>query len=482
MRTDSRTYSKEFVVKTKDFIDKKWSSKYVNNDILEFSQRKLTKKNDNAQEAHEAIRPTDVTREKLAENIDPSQQRLYDLIWSNTVESCMSPAEYNLVSAKVSSPEPYHYKYSEELITFPGWLVVKGYDIKNPTYNFLLKIKQNTKVAYTDIIGKMTLKDLKTHYTEARLVQQMEKVGIGRPSTFSSLVAKIQERGYVQKGIVKGKPLKCVDFTLNKGTLLEIENTRVFGEEKNKLVIEPTGTMVIEFLIKQFDSLFVYPYTKNMEDALDEIANGAKLWHSLCQSCYDEMNELSGTISKNNKEHVKIDDDHVYMIAKYGPVVKYEKDGDTKFKSAKKDLDMGKLKRGEYTLDEIIESKPSFTGKRLGSYKNMDVILKKGKFGLYLVCGESKYSLKGVFRKSEENIVLEDVLDILMGKKSSNPNVLQIITESLSIRKGKYGPYIFYKTTTMKKPRFLKLPKDREWRTMQQLEIMMWCREEYGIL
>jgi len=484
MRTDSRTYSKEFIGKAKKFIVDKWSIKYVNDSIYALSQRynakKKEKKDANAQEAHEAIRPTEVTRQKLSSNIDPSQQRLYDLIWSNTVESCMSPAEYNLVSAKISAPEKHHYKHSEELITFPGWLIVRGYEQKNPLYKFMLGLKQNMVVDYSKIQSKMTLKDLKTHYTEARLVQQMEKVGIGRPSTFSSLVAKIQDRGYVKKGNVKGKPLKCVDFTLSDETLVEMENTRIFGEEKNKLVIEPTGIIVIEFLIKKFDPLFVYPYTKNMEDTLDEIANGAKLWHSLCQSCYDEMKNLSGTIKKNNREHIQIDNDHVYMIAKYGPVVKYEKDGETKFKSAKKDLDIEKLKRGEYTLEEIIAPQPSFTGKRLGSYKNHDVLLKKGKYGLYIVCGDNKYSLKGVVRKSEDNIQLEDVLDILLGKKSSNPKVLQIVTESLSIRKGKYGPYIFYKTATMKKPRFLNL-KNIEWKSMQKQEILGWCKEEYGI-
>ena len=342
MRTDSRTYSKEFIAKAKGFIEGKWSAQYVNKNIFALSQRKTSKKkkNDNAQEAHEAIRPTDIKRQKLASNIDPAQQRLYNLIWTNTVESCMAPAEYNLVTAKITAPDKHHYKHSEELITFPGWLIVKGYEKTNPIYNFLLKLKQNTKVDYSKIQSKMTLKDLKTHYTEARLVQQLERVGIGRPSTFSSLVAKIQDRGYVKKDNVKGKPLKCVDFTLEGNELEEDETTRIFGEEKNKLVIQHTGLIVIEFLIKQFNPLFVYPYTKNMEDTLDEIAKGAKLWHSLCQSCYDEMNQLSKKISKNNKEHIKIDDKHVYMIAKYGPVVKYEENGKAKFKSAKKDLDL----------------------------------------------------------------------------------------------------------------------------------------------
>ena len=488
MRTDSRTYSKDFIISAKSFIESKWSEDYVNDNIFSLSQRGGTKKttkktkksqDNNAQEAHEAIRPTKVTLEKLPADADAGQKRLYELIWSNTLESCMSPAEYNLLTAKITAPEKHSYKHSEELITFPGWLIVKGYEKNNSIYSAILEQSQNKVMSYNKITSKMTLKDLKTHYTEARLVQQLEKVGIGRPSTFSSLIAKIQERNYVKKKDVKGKPLKCVDFELKGEELSEEESTRLFGEEKNKLVIEPTGLMVIEFLIKQFNSLFVYPYTKNMEDALDEIAKGAKLWQSLCRTCFDEINKLSGNIKKNNKEIIQIDEDHVYMIAKYGPVVKFEKNGETIFKSAKKDLDMEKLKNGEYTLEEIIAPKPSFTGKRLGSYKNDDVILKKGKFGLYLVCGENKFSLKGI-RKNENNIKLEDVLDILMGKKSTNPKVLSILNENLSIRKGKYGPYIFYKMPYMNKPRFLNL-KGRKWREMQKQELIDWCKEEYNI-
>ena len=484
MRTDSRTYSKEFISKAKSFIENKWSEDYVNENIFSLSQRKTSKKtkkkkNDNAQEAHEAIRPTKIDKIKLSDNADAGQKRLYELIWSNTVESCMSPAEYNLLSAKITAPEKHSYKFSTELITFPGWLIVRGYEKENPIYDFIDKLSQKI-IPYNKIMSKMTLKDLKTHYTEARLVQQMEKVGIGRPSTFSSLVSKIQDRGYVKKGDVKGKHLKCVDFMLEKEELSEEESIRKFGEEKNKLIIEPTGIMVIEFLIKQFDSLFVYPYTKNMEDTLDEIAKGAKLWQSLCQNCYDEMHELASKIKKDNKERIQIDDTHTYMIAKYGPVVKYEKDGETVFKSAKKDLDLDKLKNGEYTLEEILAPKPSFTGKRLGSYKNNDVLLKKGKFGLYIVCGDSKHSLKGVIKKKEDNIKLEDVLDILMGKKSSNPNVLSMLNENFSVRKGKYGPYIFYKTSFMKKPRFLNL-KGNDWKSMSNDELIDWCHETYDI-
>ena len=130
------------------------------------------------------------------------------------------------------------------------------------------------------------------------------------------------------------------------------------------------------------------------------------------------MTELSAKIQKGQHERIKIDDNHVYMIAKYGPVIKCEVGGKTVFKSVKKNLDMNKLKRGGYELSEIIEEKPAFRGRRLGSFKNNDVLLKKGKYGLYLECGDSMYSLKWI-KKPESSIRLEDVLDILLGKKVS---------------------------------------------------------------
>ena len=284
------------------------------------------------------------------------------------------------------------------------------------------------------------------------MVQLLEKKGIGRPSTFSSLVSKIQEREYVKKENIEGKTIKCTDYELISDELEEIDISRTFGNEKNKLVIQPLGLMVIEFLLKQFDPLFVYNYTGNMETQLDSISQGKSKWQALCQDCDTLMSSLTNNI-KEKKCHIKIDDFHVYMVGKYGPVIKKEKDGNTTFINVKKDIDIDKLKKGEYTLDEIKVEKPQFGGRILGSFKNNDVILKKGKFGLYLTCADKNYSLKGI-KKSIEKIKLEDVLDILLGKKSSNPKILRILNDELSIRNGKYGPYLFYKTSKMSKPKF----------------------------
>ena len=124
-----------------------------------------------------------------------------------------------------------------------------------------IALKNNTVIDYKKVTSKATLKSLKSHYTEAKLVQLLEEKGIGRPSTFSSLVDKIQERGYVKKEDIKGKEVLCKDFELENGEIFELETKREFGNEKSKLVIQPLGTIVMEFLDKHFTSLFNYQYT-----------------------------------------------------------------------------------------------------------------------------------------------------------------------------------------------------------------------------
>jgi DNA topoisomerase-1 len=167
------------------------------------------------------------------------------------------------------------FTYTSELIDFPGWKIVcKKYSTENKEFQYLQQIKQNSVIPYKKICARVTIKGSKQHYTEARLVQLLEEKGIGRPSTFSSLIDKIQERGYVKKEDIKGKQITCKDFELEKDEISEIEIKREFGNEKGKLVIQPLGIIVMDFLEKNFDELFDYNYTCNMEESLDKIAKG----------------------------------------------------------------------------------------------------------------------------------------------------------------------------------------------------------------
>ena len=492
MRTDSKTYSKEFIGKAKDFIKEIYGGEYINPSIDVLSnthtpvktekkgkkKKKKKEKENNAQEAHEAIRPTEIHRQELSDKIDSRGKRLYNLIRRNTLESCMSDARYNSITATISAPESNVYRYTAELVEFPGWKIVGGYDEKNPIYTFLKKIKDSV-LEYKKLYSKLTLKELKTRYTEARLIQQLEKLGIGRPSTFSSIISKIQDRNYVAKGNIEGKTHSCIDYQLIGENLDELEISRTFGAEKNKLCIQPIGIIVIEFLIKHFDSLFMYGYTKDMEDSLDSVSKGTKTRKSVCEECYSEINRLSSKIQTSNRELIKIDEHHSYVIAKYGPVIKCDKDGVTTWKKIKEGVTLDNIRGGSLKIEDIVETGKTFTGINLGSYKDNDVILKKGKFGLYVNWNKKNYSV-GFLKKTEKNIMLEDVIEVLSGKKSCNPNVLKIVTDDISIRKGKYGPYIFYKNGNMKKPRFLKL-KNLIWTNLSSAAILTWIKEEYNI-
>lgn len=473
MRTDSTIYSLEFIQTASDYIKDKYGDKYLHEDVNRLSERKVEKtkkkkskkddKENSAQEAHEAIRPTDVKLDKIADSYSPKEKKMYYLIWATTVESCMSPALYQSITAKITSPMEKEYKYSTELADFPGWKIVKGYDKENPEFQFLQTIKNNAIVHYNKIISKVSVKDLKSHYTEAKLVQLLEERGIGRPSTFSSLIEKIQERGYVKIDDVKGKKIKCIDYELVKDELDEIEDEREFGNEKKKLVIQPLGVLVLEFLLKHFDRLFDYEYTKNMESDLDIISKGNKIWYNLCGECLEVIDDCAKDLKMVDKKCVKIDDNHVFMIGKYGPVIKKDSNGTTSFINCKKDIDMTRLENGEYELSELIEEGNSNSS--LGKYKDKDVLLKKGKYGHYINWNGENKSVSAISKDICE-ITMEDVIPLLENKNSSsssnsssntNSSIIRVINSDTSIRNGKFGHYIFYKTDKMTKPKFMKL-------------------------
>ena len=510
MRTDSKVYSEEFIKNGTDYITDNYNKDYINPNIglitqsLEKADKKEDKKeeknkskkkkeeNNNAQEAHEAIRPTNILVESIPEDEDiftARHRKLYKLIWNNTIESMMAPAIYKQLVVKISAPQKHIYKYSAEENIFPGWKAIQGVD-DDKYYTYLQHLKEG-EISPKKIISKQTLKDLKSHYTEAKLVQLLEQKGIGRPSTFSSLIDKIQEREYVKKENVEGKKLEIIDYTLEGGNINIERGEKEFGNEKNKLVITQVGILVIEFLIKYFDSLFKYDYTKKMEDDLDLIARGVKKYYLLCDDCNNLIEKLihdnslldKGVSSTMQKLNIKIDNKHTYLIGKNGPIVKYVKeDGNVGFYGVKPDIDLERLKNGEYKLEEIIVIKEDNI-KILGEHNGLTIYLKVGKFGYYLECGEIRKSLKSVkMNVPFKNIQLEDAIRILEDASQVDNSLVRKIDDNLCIRNGRYGPYIFYKTTRMKKPQFMKLAGfDDNVKTCSLEYLKNWIKEKYTI-
>ena len=523
MRTDSKKYSKEFINSAKEYITKSYNESYINESIENLvcetecrekkelneekeekiknkkskskkdetkkDAKKSEKKDNLAQEAHEAIRPTKVSLKELPEEVENKEKRLYKLIWENTLESCMSKAVYLSVTAKITSPalSGAHYSYTSELNDFPGWKIVKNKLGNDNYYQYLQTIKQNEIIPYKKIVSRVTIKNIKMHITEARLVQLLEEKGIGRPSTFSALVDKIQERGYVKKQDIEGREVVCKDYELENDDIYEVETKRTFGNEKSKLVIQPLGIIVIEFLQKYFDELFNYDYTREMENDLDKITNGEKEWNELCNECNSQLSRLIENIKEDKKMEWKIDDNHFYIIGKYGPIIKkVEMSNEGKesvtFIPVKKDIDVHKLEKGLYVLEDVVEKNNSSNKNMneiiVGRYENYDVILKKGKFGLYVTWGWNSKTLKELGNRPMESIRFEEI-EALLRKENG---IVREISENITIRTGQKRDYIFFKTAKMKKPSFFSLYNfEEDYKTCDLDVLKLWIKEKYNI-
>ena len=524
MRTDSKKYSKEFIDSATSYIKHFYNESYINEKINDLCNHQSQKKEletieiENREEkeekkykvkkapkkvskvekeletekieAHEAIRPTDISLKELPEEIDSKERRLYKLIWTNTLESCMSQASYYVITASLSGYNNTKFSYVSETIDFLGWKIVesKKQDDKESHYNYLQTLKQPSLMPYKKVVSNVSLKDTKSHYTEAKLVNILEDNGIGRPSTFSSIVEKIQERVYVKKQDVKGKEILCKDYELNQDKdILEIETKREFGNEKGKLVIQPLGTIVIEFLIKKFDILFNYDFTRQMEDDLDKISKGEKIWHEVCKNYNEKIDTFIDNLKDDKKVEIKIDETHVYIIGKHGPVIKCLTD--KTFKGIKKDIqiDLCKLENGGYKLEDLIEEKPSTPDKKqdgnvLGVYENESVFLRKGKFGLYVTWGDKSKTLKELGNRPIESINFEEVEQILKNGETIGSNIVRNINENLSIRKSAKGDYIFFKSSKMKKPSFFNLTGiNEDYKTCELDVLKSWIKDKHSV-
>lgn len=249
MRTDSNKYSGEFLETVTEYILKTYDEKYIHSNLnirllgekieiednkkskLKSKKESKDKKENTIGGAHEAIRPTNINIKELDnDKLTPREKKMYKLIWRNTLQSCMANAEYNSFSCKVvptntqknnnNSLFKNYYKYHTEQLVFAGWKIADPTFSLAPTsqseknYIYLSKLQENSVVLYKKITANLTIKNQKQHYTEAKLIQLLEEKGIGRPSTFSMLIDKIQEKEYALKQNVKGQTIVCKDYEL----------------------------------------------------------------------------------------------------------------------------------------------------------------------------------------------------------------------------------------------------------------------------
>lgn len=475
MRTENNKYAPPFLETMKSYILETYDAAHLGN--LE----KVT--NRDAKNPHEAIRVTNI--QIRGNELSSSEKSLYQLIWRNTLESCMSEALYKVFPLEITAPEvnsvSYSYKHNLELPEFLGWKAVKGDRNDDEALYLYLKTlcgsEGKAQVPYQKITGQLVARNKVGHYSESSLVQKLEDLGIGRPSTFAMLVETIQERDYVKLGNIEGKSVEANTYTLTKTKLQTKKEIKQLGNETNKLSIQPVGILALEFLLQHFGSLFSYDYTKHMEDELDKIAQGntANPWYELCKSCYKEIGIMSKALGKVEKEAYKIDDLHEISFQQYGPCIKKTENGEIRYLPIKENMEINleRARNGEYSLEELL----AFEKEGLGMYNNEPLKLKKGRYGPFLENGSTNYSLKE-YKGDISCITLTQAIEFIESISKKTQSDVTPLNENMSIRQGKYGPYIYYKTESMKKPQFFSLKK-YDFLEKSNEEIIQWVQEKY---
>jgi DNA topoisomerase-1 len=509
MRTENRRYSPVFTEVATKYIGEKWSAAHVNPRI------NTDIANNDTNNPHEAIRVTNLQMNDivLISDANPLIEKVYRLIWLNTIQSCMAEATFNTLPLEVSAPQGAKYKHIIEIPKFAGFLSLEKKTtstIDISTLSGLILRFQTLKdkvVQYNRIETSIGFSGKHSRYTEASLIDHLEEKGIGRPSTFSMLTDVIQTRGYVKRTNVAGKEVECREYLLQTHDVLAagekevdlgdgvkvIENTvkKIMGAEQRKLVIDPVGIIVIEFLIESFPELFSYDYTRAMETRLDAVASGKEDWINVCRDCYSEIKRLTKALAKIEKTSYNVDENYVVVFQKTGAVLKHKtqtgEEGKPVFKSIKKTLklDLEALAAGQYTYEDLVELDNNI----LGEWNGAHVLVKTGKYGAFMEYTDEDGNLQNkslkIILKPVDQITFADVLPILSGddiKDTTNKLVLRVFTSTLSVRKGKYGPYIYYKTKTMDKPSFLNLRNfDQGFGVCSVKDMVDWVERTYKV-
>jgi DNA topoisomerase-1 len=439
MRTDSVNLSKDAIDAAQAEIIKSYGK--------EFSKpRTFTNKSKGAQEAHEAIRPTDMSRHTV--NIDRDQARLYDLIWKRTLASQMSDAELERTNVKiVANNHSETFTASGEVIKFEGFLKVylEGNDDDDDEQEGMLPaMKVNEKLINNYITATERYSRPPSRYTEASLVKKLEELGIGRPSTYAPTISTIINRSYVEKGTMEGQERNYTQLTLQSGKVVDKllkENT---GSDKGKLVPTDIGTIVTDFLVKNFENILDYNFTAKVEQDFDEIAEGNINWTKMMQEFYDKFHpnvkDVEANADRESGErilgkHPESGKTVLVRLGKFGAMAQIgdSEDEEKKFASLRPEQNIGNI-----TLEEALNL--FLLPKALGTYKGEEVEVSLGRFGPFIRFGKVFVSLP----KGEEplDVDLERAKVLIDEKTEADAPIAVYKGEGVQKGTGRFGPFI----------------------------------------
>ena len=460
MRTDSTNLSALAIGTAKKYITENYGARYSR-------PHNYATKSKGAQEAHEAIRPTFIQNERQLK-LSAQEQALYDLIWRRTVASQMSPAQ--LINTDVtiecsSRSEEFHTEASQ--IVFDGFLKVylEGTDDENPQEDFGLvpNLTAGTALSLLEMNADCKYTRAPLRYSEQSLVRKLEELGIGRPSTYATIISTLTgSRGYVIKGNKEGRKEKVTNLTLKNGVIKSSEKTEIVGEDKGKLLPQDTGMIVCDYLVENFPEILDYNHTAAVEEKLDEIAEGKLNWTEYLSKSYPpfhatvEQKLHDGQYSRISRE-IGIDPaDGLPIVAKYGQYGPYVQKGEGENRR------YASLAKGQLIETVSLEDAIKLLSlpRTVGEYEGKEIVANKGKFGPYIRYDGKFISLpKGV---NPSSVSLEESIRLITesaGEKAQSNIIREWPEADVTIMNGRFGPYIKSGGANYKIPRKAKAEK-----------------------
>ncbi len=461
MRTDSVNLSDTAVNAAKAEIISAYGADFSN-------PKKYTNKNSGAQEAHEAIRPTDFSTHSIDGETD--EERLYDLIWKRAISSQMSDAQLERTTIVINAPGVQEiFRAKGEVITFEGFLKVylesnlEEEDEDQEVSGLLPAVNTGDALETNEITAIQRFTRPPSRYVEASLVKELEKLGIGRPSTYAPTISTIQKRGYVDKTLKDGYERGFSKWTLVGGDILREELTETTGREKGKLAPTDIGIVVTDFLIDHFGRIMDYNFTAKVEQEFDDIAKGMVDWTKMLESFYGPFhNNVEDTLENSERAtgerelgvHPESGRKVIARIGRFGPMVQVgdeREDGEKpEFASLKANQSINSI-----SLEDALEL---FKLPRiLGEYEEQSVRANIGRYGPYVQLGKLFVSLP----KEDDpmTVNLDRAIELIKVKQEEEKNkIIKLFPENEDVQllNGRYGAYLKIGRSNFR------LPKDKD--------------------
>ena len=464
MRTDSVNLSQDALSAIKAEIEDAYGQDY-------HKHRTYSSKTKGAQEAHEAIRPTNMVNHNG--NGDYNATRLYQLIWKRTIASQMADAQIERTTAEISiSKNDNKFVAKGEVIKFEGFIkaYLEGTDDEDvEEKNALPALNNNEILSAKAISATERFSRPPARFTEASLVKKLEELGIGRPSTYAPTISTIQKRGYVEKSQLDGKEREYQKLVLSNGDVKDSAMTEITGADKNKMLPTDIGMVVNDYLVEHFEQILDYNFTAQVETKFDEIAEGQEAWNKIIAEFYGDFHtkveEAAEGERASGERELGIDPESgeriIARIGKFGPMVQIGESGDDdkkpKFASIPKSTRLESI-----TLQEALDLFQ--LPKTLGQFKGEDAIVSQGRFGPYVKYGDMFVSLD----KGEDpmSVDLNRATELIEAKIKADAPIAEYENKPVQKGVGRFGPFIKWNSI------FINVNKKYDFDNLSQADIV----------